>query len=399
MRFGSTGKRIALTALGLLTIMGGVASLTQVVHFAPDGVPLARRAQYEAKVAQISLNNLHQTEAVPTTRPIATIQERQYDFGLLDPHATASHGFVIQNTGNQNLVLESVGSSCKCTVSSVEAGILAPGESGAVTVTWNTGYQSEAYVQSALIKTNDPLNSEIELSVRGTVRAQLVLGIETLPMPESDRGKLAESSTYLYSQLWDDFRFESVTSDLPGFQWSVEPLPTEALPVADLQASSAWRLNIMTVGHQVGPYQGNVKLKIVPSNGGDPVEKELAVEGRVRAPIAFVHESLDGEKGLDLGLITRGQTYSRSLIVRVRDDQFRHVDVLDIEPKALQASLVPTRQRGAYRLTITAPSTAELAAFNRQEQHGFVQVGDPHDRSFQNWLPLYGAIISSPATR
>ncbi|MGV3486530.1 MAG: DUF1573 domain-containing protein [Planctomycetaceae bacterium] len=388
-----------LTAGSLVALIAVPASLTNVVQFAPDGVPLARRAEYDAKVAQIALKNRGLTSDVPSTRPIATIKEREFDFGLLDPHSTASHVFQIRNTGSENLVLESIGSSCKCTVSSVDGDSIAPGKSGYVTVTWNTGYQSESYVQSALIKTNDPLRPEIELSVRGSVRAELVLGIDTLPMPDADRGKLAESSTFLYSQLWEDFRIESATSDLPGFQWSVDPLPGDALPVADLQASSAWRLNIMTVGQHVGPYKGNVKLIIVPMSGGEPVERELAVEGRVRAPIAFTHEAIDGQKGLDLGLITRGKEFSRSLIVRVRDEQVRQIDVLDIEPKALQASLAPTRQRGAYRLTITLSPEAALTAFNRPAQHGFVQVGDRQDPSFHNWLPLYGAVINPPATQ
>lgn len=398
MRLRSTGKRMILAAGGFVALTGFTASLTKVVRFAPEGVPMAKRAEYDAKVAQITLKARGQTADLPSTRPVATVKERQFDFGLLDPHSTASHVFTIQNTGNENLLLESIGSSCKCTVSSVSGGPVAPGKAASVTVTWNTGYQSEAYVQSARIATNDPLRPEIDLSVRGTVRAELVLGIDTLPMPDSDRGRLAESSTFLYSQLWDDFRLESVTSDLPGFQWSVEPLPNDALPLADLEVASAWRLNITTVGQHVGRYEGKVRLKVAPTSGGEPVERELAVEGRVRAPIAFTHEALDGEKGLDLGLITRGQEFTRSLIVRVRDDQVRHIDVLDIQPKELQASLVPTRQRGAYRLTLTVPPDAGLSSFDRKDKHGFVQVGDPQDKSFHNWLPLYGAIINPPAT-
>jgi len=197
--------------------------------------------------------------------------------------------------------------------------------------------------------------------------------------------------------LWEDFRIESATSELPGFQWSTEPLATDALPVGDLEASSAWRLNIMMIGEKVGDYSGKVKLQVTPLSGGESVERELVVKGRVRAAISFAGRSLNSEKGLDLGLIRRGKEFKRSLIVRVRDETGHRMDVLDVKPKSLRATLETTKVPGAYRLTLVVPADSQVEMFDREEQHGYVQVGDPENQAFHNWLPLYGAIVN-PAT-
>lgn len=395
----SVGKRLTFIVAGLAVVVTVITTVVSVIDFAPDGVPLARRAEYEAKLTHIRLMNSAPESTTRRSLPIVTIEERHFNFGRMNPHTTASHGFTIENRGSKDLLLESAGTSCKCTVSHIDGRVVKPGDSTRATVTWNTGYQAEGYEQTAIIKTNDPVNPELELIVRGTVRGELMLGVETLAMPSSDIGKLAASSTFLYSQLWEDFRIESATSDLPGFQWSTEPLANEDLPVADLEAVSAWRLNVMIIGQQVGNYKGTVKLKVVRSSGGDAVERELAVEGRVRSPIAFIGDDLNAEKGLELGLIQRGKAFNRSLVVRVRDGSSRKIAILDVQPQNVQATLEPMKQPGAYRLKLSVPADSDVELFNREDKHGFVQVGDPKDRSFHNWLPLYGAIINPPENR
>jgi len=82
------------------------------------------------------------------------------------------------------------------------------------------------------------------------------------------------------------------------------------------------------------------------------------------------------------------------LIVRVRDETGHRMDVLDVKPKSLRATLETTKVPGAYRLTLVVPADSQVEMFSREEQHGYVQVGDPENQAFHNWLPLYGAIVN-----
>ncbi len=390
-------KRLLFVVVSICMLAVLAGAIVSFADFAPDGVPVHRRAEYEAKVASLQARSEMLRSMNDKPHAKIGIDKKTYDFGLMDPHTTAEHTFEIRNEGSLDLFLEDGGTSCKCTVSHVDGRAVKPGEVAYVKLTWNTGYQSEQYEQTSIIRTNDPERPELELKVRGQVRAELVVAAAELPMPATDAGTLVSSSTFLYSQLWDDFHVESATSDLPGFQWSTEPLTNADLPQGDLEAKSAWKFTVSCIPTKVGRYAGEVQLKVVPTSGGEPVDRELTVVGTVRSAISFQDPDLDQGKGLVLGLIRRDSGYERSLIVRVRNAQDRQIEVLDIKPDMLSAELVATGQPGAYRLTLKLADDAAVFAFDREDQHGYVEVGDPNDNKFKNWLPLYGSIINSPS--
>ena len=81
------------------------------------------------------------------------------------------------------------------------------------------------------------------------------------------------------------------------------------------------------------------------------------------------------------------------MLVRVRGDLDRKIDVLDVQPPELKATLSPQSTRGNYRLTLTIPAECPMVVFNIPEKHGFVEVGDPADRHFKNWFPIHGAVV------
>ena len=69
------------------------------------------------------------------------------------------------------------------------------------------------------------------------------------------------------------------------------------------------------------------------------------------------------------------------------------IEVLDVQPPELKASLAAQSKEGNYRLTLTIPADCPMVVFNIPEQHGYVEVGDPNDRQFKNWFPIHGAVV------
>ena len=67
--------------------------------------------------------------------------------------------------------------------------------------------------------------------------------------------------------------------------------------------------------------------------------------------------------------------------------------MIDVVPKLLQTKLDPSGREGFYKLTLTVPQGVDTESFNREDQRGYVQIGDPKDPRFQNWFPLYGATV------
>jgi len=102
-------------------------------------------------------------------RPRIELSSHLWDFGRLwfgDPCSTQVR---IRNAGTAPLKILAVKSSCGCTVARLKKRTLAPGESVAMTVTYNTRKNVKKVRQRIMIRTNDPAQPTAVLDVRGEV--------------------------------------------------------------------------------------------------------------------------------------------------------------------------------------------------------------------------------------
>ncbi len=262
-----------------------------------------------------------------------------------------------------------------------------------VTMTWNTGYQADHYQQTATLTTNDPLAKSITLTVSGEVRAEFITP-DSVDFKTSDRAELTESSFVVFSQLWKSFTVENIECDLDGFEWNAEPVASHVPELVDREARSAWRIRVFAFSESYGEFKGNITLTVRPDTGAADVVRSLACAGKVRAPIGFYSPDIHKTEGLDIGTVVSDKEHEFHLVVRSRSDHDRKIEVLDVKPEELSASLTPLSQPGSYRLTLTVPAGCPMVVFNADQQHGYVQVGDADDKSFSNWFPLYGAVAT-----
>lgn len=83
-----------------------------------------------------------------STLPIMTFDHDVHDFGKLINGEVVSFVFKFKNTGGSDLVISSASSSCGCTVPKFSRDPIKPGESGQITVTFDSdgraGFQSKS---------------------------------------------------------------------------------------------------------------------------------------------------------------------------------------------------------------------------------------------------------------
>jgi hypothetical protein len=92
-----------------------------------------------------------------------------HDFGEVPPGARVEHRFEIVNRGDRVLEIRPAESSCGCRASLAAADSVAPGESGGVTLTLEADRDPGPKVAWVRIETNDPLDPELRLVLRGRV--------------------------------------------------------------------------------------------------------------------------------------------------------------------------------------------------------------------------------------
>ncbi|MDF1840580.1 MAG: DUF1573 domain-containing protein [Rubripirellula sp.] len=375
---------VAATAIG-----GTVLS----VEYHPEGVKPHQREIYAKRQRKIArLEQLAKTME-SEVKPIAVASNTEFDFGMVDPHATLTHDFSIQNQGDAPLELNVAKTSCKCTMGDLEKDVLLPGETTNVTMTWNTGYQAEEYKQTAIVVTNDPLRSSITFKVQGEVKAKFVAP-EQIAFNKTDPGVPTEARFLVFSQLWEDFLITDIQCDIPGFEWHAEPSQVDVATLADSEARSAWEVRVFSAPWETGDYKAKLKLTVVPNDGGEEVTRDMVCFGKVRKTINFYSPDIHQTNGLDIGILVSGKKHQFNVVVRTRNDVNRKIEVLDVEPKELQAELKSLSTPGSYRLTLTVPPDCPMVVFNTLQKQGYVHVGDPTNKSFSNWFPVTGAVVT-----
>ena len=70
-----------------------------------------------------------------------TFRETSYNFGSVNIGDTVSYNFKSTNSGNKELVINEVKTSCGCTVPNYSAKVVSPGDTGSIEVKFETaGY-------------------------------------------------------------------------------------------------------------------------------------------------------------------------------------------------------------------------------------------------------------------
>lgn len=412
---------------GVLLVVGlGVTALSVLMahseytypHPSDDRVLVTDRG---AAIPESFLNRQSQLkEAVEQGRfPKAVTDEREYDFGVMNPLTMGTHSFVIRNGGTGPLQLRKGGTTCKCTLSKVTGDMIAPGEQGEVTLTWNTG-RHPTYSHGATILTNDPDQPRLEFRVHGTVRMRIGSSHESLFFSKLEPDESGTAETVVYSQIYDELPLHAVTCSLEGAVWDIEPAGEETLE--KLQATAGYVVRLTTPKTlPSGKFFGMLNLTFdIPPEDRLPGDKPIAVSSEVlknrETPEAQegteVAEGADepGEKytfqllasgtvihrlgvygdGIDengvvhFGVVDQGKGSKKRLIMKVRDKE-RELSVkrVDVRPKFLQVSVTPfggEERRGLYYLDVEVPHDAPACHHIDPKKQGELRIDFDHPR-------------------
>lgn len=99
-------------------------------------------------------------EAVATDYPVMTFSESEFNFGNIAQGEIVEHSFVFTNTGNSDLIISDARASCGCTVPNYPNTAISPGESGEITVKFNSKNRSGIQNKTITLTTNTENGTE-----------------------------------------------------------------------------------------------------------------------------------------------------------------------------------------------------------------------------------------------
>ncbi|MBN2581150.1 MAG: DUF1573 domain-containing protein [Pirellulales bacterium] len=266
--------------------------------------------------------------------PRLEVDQAEYNFGSMDIEEKGSHEFLVRNRGTAPLTISQGNTSCRCAISKLERETLLPGESDKITLEYKPTAVPGAYHQTATFFTNDPLQSQFTLGVRGkitsvvrTVPAELIFS-----RTSSDEPTSGQVQVYCYRPEPLEIRgFHWSDKKLAGFfEAKISPLSREDLQ-EEKDARSGFLLAItLKPGLPQGPFQQKILLTT-----NLPARPEIAVpiRGKICTDISVVGPGWNDERNvLEIGTLQSREDYRRRLLLIVRGSQRKEVKFRVAEP-------------------------------------------------------------------
>lgn len=108
-------------------------------------------------------------QKAPARGPRLGVEPASFDFGRVLQRKTLSKEFSLHNYGTEDLLIESVSTTCGCTVAEGYAKVIKPGDSTPLRVALETRSFTGRVERKVLIRTNDPTTKLFEVRVEATV--------------------------------------------------------------------------------------------------------------------------------------------------------------------------------------------------------------------------------------
>jgi hypothetical protein len=313
-------------------------------------------------------------------QPQATWLERHHDFGVFkEADGKVSCQLRLTNTGNEPLIIVKVQTGCGCTAINYTEEPIPPGDTAAVTLTYNPSGRPGQFTKQALIFTNtEPKRTILEITgnvipTDRTLDKQYPLKAGSLrvsqgniPFGELTRGK--NKSLYLsaYNASTDTLLVQ-VTGEKPHLHCGIIP---DTVPPAKVTALTVhymaghapqWGLNVDTLTLSCQPLHqpssataGSTTVNVMAQVMED--FSKLNEEQLRDAPVAVV----DSGDRLDLGSIRKGEKATRSFQLTNKGKQpliIRRLWVPDGEGITVKANKEEVKRGKSATITVTVDTS------------------------------------------
>ena len=225
----------------------------------------------------------------------------EHDFGTVAKGAKAEYDFEFQNIFVEDVHVAGVRSSCGCTEPHVTKQVLKTWEKSAIRAVFNTRTFTGSRGATLTVIIDKPFYAEVQLSVRGVIRTDVLFTPGSVMFGEIELGQPAERTVSVSYRGRSDWKIVDVRSANECFE-------VELLDGARSFGQVNYQMVVRLKGDTPSGYLHD-QLTIV-TNDSFNSSLELPVEGRVVSPLTVSPASPF------LGVLKPGEEVDRLLLVR-----------------------------------------------------------------------------------
>lgn len=101
--------------------------------------------------------------------PVLEFEEKEFDFGKIARDERVTHEFKFKNTGKSPLIIVDAKSTCGCTVPEIPNEPIQPGESGSITVHFNSALKSGEVTKVITVSANTYPEKFTKIQIKATI--------------------------------------------------------------------------------------------------------------------------------------------------------------------------------------------------------------------------------------
>lgn len=243
--------RVLLIAVAAILVGGGLG--------VASGFMMAGPSQSASAVASLRDEDRQRSEF-----PEFHIDKTSYDFGVMQRGSSLSHKFKVTNAGGAPLQVSVASTTCKCTVGDVGSGLIYPGETEEVELSWVAKSNPGTFRQTATLRTTDPRASRVEITVQGEIIDASGIEPKEWIFNQLRAGDRQTASIYVMAFQSDSIEVESAKLDrdesADHYDIEIVDVPVEELP--DPKAKAGVRIDLTALpGLPQGPIYDWVIVK------------------------------------------------------------------------------------------------------------------------------------------
>lgn len=329
-----------------------------------------------------------------------------HDFGTMQRRSKKSHTFIIKNAGKSPLDLKVEGSTCKCTLGTLNKSQLQPGEETGITLEWKTETSAIEFAQSAEIKTNDPRQPMLKLTVKGIVVDKLLMDPDLLDLGEFSTNEPLVKTVRLYNFAKDAVKIkkiewsEQTNAELIKFSHREMPL-SENTNEDFKEATQIFEITVeLPKGFPQGKLNGAMRVETdIEENS----LLECGIRGRGTGDVTLLGgKNFNLEYNiLELGDIKQSEGKETKIFISVKGPNRDKVELsvkCEVPEDAVKVQLGQPSVRGEsilYPLEIVVPKGGPLLNYPGTSTTNFAKIVLKSKSELEQEIPIYLRLVVS----
>jgi hypothetical protein len=308
----------------------------------------------------------------PSSGPDLRVDNYMCDFGTVDEEEGLVHAFTCTNSGNEDLIISKVDSSCGCAVILPSQNIIASGAQATITVAVDTKRRPGPLAEIVLIQTNDKVTPIVQLNLQATVRPARVplwpraVNFGTLQIIES-----ATRELYIARSLDQQLLVDKVVSD--------NPLISAEL----VEKNNENNMYVISIKLKPGAPQGNLNstLLIYSNHPREPI-------ARIPVSASIIGDISSSVKSIFFGQVKQGSVSCKELTLFTTDEKPFTITKIDSPCSYLN---VNTKCGAADKRHVISVSISKQAPTGYTDERIVVHTDNCSQPDIE--IPIYALVV------